>query len=156
MQSIYGTNEVIFHWLFITGTLILCVVAAMPTRGWLALGSWVKNGALKRKQKRLEDALAAMQQPFRPDVSFLDRGVGLAVDHAHRLVFLAMPDGAQMRAEILPATALGAHQARTKLDNGFQEHVVEIAAPGSARPFWRLICDDAALADEVNGALAQL
>lgn len=146
----------IFHWLFIISTLILCAVAAMPTRGWLALGERLKGGALKRKQRRLEAALAAQLQPFQPDVSFLDRGVGLAVDHAHKLVFLAVPEGAKMYAEILPASALGAHQALTRLDNGFQDHVVEIAASAGARPLWQLFCGDAALAAEIDGALAQL
>ncbi len=146
----------IFHWLFIISTLILCAVAAMPTRGWLGMAERVKNRTMRHKQRRLEEALAGLHRPFLPDVSFLDRGVGLAVDHAHRLVFLAMPDGAQMRAEILPASALGAHEARTRLDNGFQEHIVDIVAPGAARTSWRLSCGDAALAAEVDGALARL
>ena len=78
------------------------------------------------------------------------------MDHARKLVFLAAPDGAQMRAEIIPASALGAHQALTKLDNGFQDYFVEIAAPGASRPSWLLPCGDAALAAEVDGALAQI
>ncbi len=146
----------IFHWLFIITTLILCAVAAMPTRGWLAVAERFKSSTLQRKQKRLEAALAAQRRPFTPDESFLDRGVGLAVDHVQKLVFLAMPDGAQMRAEILPASALGTHEARTKQDNGFQEHIVEIAAPGATHSSWRLLCDDASLAFEVDGALSRL
>lgn len=146
----------IFHWLFIIGTLILCAVAAMPTRGWLTIAGRLKGGTTRRKQKRLEEALAAQHRPFTPDESFLDRGVGLAVDRTQQLVFLAVPDGAQMRAEILHTSALGEHTARTELDNGFQEHFVEIATPGAIRPFWRLPCGDAALADEVDGALSRL
>jgi hypothetical protein len=146
----------IFHWLFIIGTLILCAVAAMPTRGWLIISERVKGNVVHRKQKRLEEALAAQRHAFSPDESFLDRGVGLAVDHAQRLVFLAMPDGAQMRAEILPVAALSAHETSMRLDNGFQEYFVEISTPGGLRPSWRLPCGDAALADEVDGALSRL
>ncbi len=146
----------IFHWLFIISTLILCAVAAMPTRAWLSIAERVKTSTVRRQQKRLEEALAAQRRPFTPDESFLDRGVGLALDHAQGLVFLAVPDGAQTRAEILPASALGAHEARMRLDNGFQEHFVDISAPGAARPSWRLPCGDAALAFEVDGALSRL
>lgn len=145
-----------FHLLFITVTLILCAVAAMPTRAWLAMGERLNASLLKRKQARLKAALAAQSRPFWPDESFLDRGVGLAVDHARKLIFLAMPDGAQMRAEILPLSAIGSHKAQTRQENGFQENFVEITAPGGIRPLWRLPCGDAALADEVNGALARL
>ncbi|MGE4481907.1 hypothetical protein [Acidocella sp.] len=116
----------------------------------------MKTQRLRRTQTQLEQALAAQQRPFTPGESFLDRGVGLAIDHAQGLVFLATPDKAGMRADILPASALGTHSARTKLDNGFQEHFVEIGAPGTTRPAWRLSCPDTALAVEVDLALSRL
>lgn len=144
----------IFHWLFIISTLILCAVAAMPTRAWLALADKFRNSTTRQKQRRFEAALAAQTQAFTPEQSFLPRGAGLALDHKRGLVFLAEPDGAQMRAAILPVSALGAHAARTLADNGFQEYVLEVEAPGTAHPSWRLRCADSDLAQEMDGALS--
>lgn len=146
----------IFHWLFIIITLLLCAVAALPTRFWLRIGEWVKTRLLRGKQARLKDALAAQPSPFTPDESFLDRGVGLAVDHERKLVFLACPQNGKMRAEILPSSALGQHEALILSDNGFQENFVEILTPGMANPVWRLPCTDAELAAEVDSALTRL
>ncbi|MBU6449922.1 MAG: hypothetical protein KGQ26_09895 [Rhodospirillales bacterium] len=146
----------IFHWLFIIITLLLCAVAALPTRFWLRTGEWAKARGLRGKQVQLKDALAAQRHPFTPDESFLDRGVGLAVDHERKLVFLACPQNGAMRAEILPSSALGPHEARILSDNGFQENFVEILTPGLANPVWRLPCGDTELAAEVDSALARL
>ncbi|MDE1907581.1 MAG: hypothetical protein KGH75_14140, partial [Rhodospirillales bacterium] len=136
--------------------LVLCAVAALPTRFWVRTGEWGKTRLLRGKQARLKDALAAQRRPFTPDESFLDRGVGLAVDHERKLVFLACPQNGGMRAEILPSSALGQHEARIVSDNGFQENFVEILTPGTANPVWRLPCGDSELAAEVDSALARL
>ena len=146
----------IFHWLFIIITLVLCAVAALPTRFWLRTGELIKARDLRGKRLRLQKALAAQHLPFTPDESFLDRGVGLAMDHGRKLVFLACPQGGGMRAEILPSVALGGHEACMQSDHGFQEYFVEISIPGKAQPVWRLACENAELAAEVDGALARL
>ena len=146
----------VFHWLFIVTTLVLCAVAGLPTRFWLRSGEWLKSRGLRGKKIRLEEALAAQRRPFTADESFLDRGVGLAIDDKRRLVFLASMEGGGIRAGILPSTALGEHKVQMQSDNGFQEYFVEISAPGTAHPIWRLHCEDAELAAEVDGAISRL
>ncbi|MBU6419300.1 MAG: hypothetical protein KGQ79_06170 [Proteobacteria bacterium] len=146
----------IFHWLFIITTLVLCAVAVLPTRFWLRSGEWIKTRGLRTKQTRLQSLLAAQRQPFTPELSFLERGVGLAVDKGRALVFLASSENGGMRATILPCAALGGHALRMLSDNGFQEYFVEISTPGTAQPLWRLDCDDAPLAAEVDDALSRI
>ncbi len=146
----------IFHWLFIITTLVLCAVAALPTRFWLRTGEWLKTRRLRGKQARLQEALAAQRRPFTPEESFLERGVGLAIDHERKLVFLASPQNGRIRAEILPNAALGQREVLVLSDHGFQENFVEISTPGLANPLWRLPCADAELAAEVDRALARL
>ena len=146
----------IFHWLFIIITLLLCAVAALPTRFWVRVGEWVKTRGLQGKQARLQAALVQQRRPFTPDESFLNRGVGLAMDHERKLVFLACPQNGRMRAEILPSSALGQHMVLMQSDHGFQENFVEISIPGTAQPVWRLPCADSELAAEVDNALARL
>lgn len=146
----------IFHWLFIITTLVLCAVAVLPTRFWLRSGEWIKTHDLRTKQTRLQKLLAAQRQPFTPELSFLERGVGLAVDKGRALVFLASSESGGMRAAILPRAALGEHAMRMLSDNGFQEYFVEISAPGTTQPLWRLDCGDAQLAAEMDDALSRI
>ncbi|WP_298216124.1 hypothetical protein [Acidocella sp.] len=145
-----------FHWLFIIGTLVLCAIAALPTRAWLGLAGRFRASRLRSRWQRLEAALRSHPGPFSPDDNFLPRGGGLAADRGRGLVFLAEPDGARVRSAILPLAALGAHAARLKVENGFQEHVLEVETPGQEPPLWRLRCPDAELAAAMAAALTGL
>ncbi len=145
----------IYHWLFLITTLGLCIIAGMPTRFWMRMGEWITSRALRGKQVRLWNALGAQHHPFTPDTSFIERGVGLAMDHTRNLVFLAVPEGGQMKARILPRSALSAHAARMQSDNGFHQYFVEIITADSANPVWRLSCENATLAAEIADTLSQ-
>lgn len=141
-----------FHWVFITVTLILCIVASMPTRGWMRLGAWVKGRLTQRTQSRLEAALAAAPQPFTAQTSFFARGGGLALDGGRGLVFLAIPEGKALRSLVVPAAHVRVGAVRTLVENGFQQIVLELQVVGDG--LWRLPCADMDLAHDMQAALA--
>lgn len=141
-----------FHWVFITVTLILCVVASMPTRAWMRLGAWVKGRLTQRTQSRLDAALAAAPQPFTAQTSFFARGGGLALDGGRGLVFLAIPEGKALRSLVVPAAHVRVGAVRTLVENGFQQIVLELQVVGDG--LWRLPCADMDLAHDMQAALA--
>ena len=141
-----------FHWVFITVTLILCVVASMPTRGWMRLGAWVKGRLTQRTQSRLDAALAAAPQPFTAQTSFFARGGGLALDGGRGLVFLAMPEGKALRSLVVPAARVQGGTVHTLVENGFQQIVLELQVADEG--VWRLPCADMTLANDMQAALA--
>ena len=140
----------LLHILFMIGIIALCMVAAMPTRYWVILGSWARGRLLHAKGEKLKKVLALQEASFSADESFLDRGVGLAMDHKRGLVFLAQPNGKQYQTAILPKTQLGAHETIVLQENGFHRCFIEIFQTGAAARKWRLPCVDSDLADEIN------
>lgn len=143
----------VFHILFLLGVIALCVVTGMPTRYWRALAAWGRRRWLRVKGERLRKALALQGVNFLSDESFLDQGVGLAIDHERGLVFLAQPDGGQYQTAILSTSQLGAHTTVVRQEDGFQNCFVEISESGTATRKWLLPCADSALANEINNQL---
>ena len=142
-----------FHVLFMVGIIILCLVAAMPTRGWMLVSDKTKRFLRRGIKRKLEAALAAQQQAFHPDESYLPQGVGLALDHARGLVFLAQPEGEMFRCAIQPQTQLGSYRLVVEQENGFHRCFIEILQAGEAQPAWRLPCRDSEVANEIDRTL---
>lgn len=99
----------VLHILFMLGIIALCAVTGMPTRYWRALAAWGRKRWLRAKGEKLRKALALQGADFSSDESFLDQGVGLAIDHKRGLVFLAQPDGRHYQTTILSMSQLGPH-----------------------------------------------
>lgn len=146
----------LIHILFMIGIVVLCMVAAMPTRYWRGLAAWGRQKLLRAKGEKLQKALALQGVHFAADESFLDRGVGLAMDHKQGLVLLAQPEGKQYQTAILAKSQLGAHTTIVKQVEGFHRCFVEIEQTGTQARTWRLPCADSELADEVNDRLTAL
>lgn len=146
----------LFHILFMIGIIVLCTVVGMPTRYWIVLSGWAKGRLLHAKGERLQKALAQQGASFSADESFLDRGVGLAIDHKRGLVFLAQPDGKQYQTAILPMAQLGAHATVVRQEEGFHRCFIEIYETGAAMRKWLLPCADSDLADEINYRLEEV
>lgn len=151
LQDLY----ILLHILFMIGIIVLCMVAAMPTRYWMALAAWGRRHLLHRKGEQLQKALALQGAAFAADESFLDRGVGLAMDHKQGLIFLAQKEGKQYKTAILPKVLLGAHTTIVRQDEGFHRCFVEILEAGATPRKWLLPCTDSDLADEINLRLSQ-
>lgn len=145
----------LLHILFMIGIIVLCMVAAMPTRYWMAVCAWGRKFLLQRKGEKLKKALALQGENFSSDESFLDRGVGLAIDHRHGLIFLAQPDGQRYQTTILQKSQLGTHATVIRQEEGFHRCFVEIAETGAASRKWLLPCVDSDLADEINRSLSK-
>lgn len=144
----------LLHIFFMIGIILLCAIAAMPTRYWMALAAWGRRRLLQTKGEKLQKALALQGAVFTADESFLDRGVGLAMDHKQGLVFLAQADGKQYRTAILSKAQLGAHTTIVRQDEGFHRCFVEILETGATPRKWLLPCADSDLADEINSRLS--
>lgn len=142
-----------FHVLFMIGIIVLCLVAAMPTRGWMLVAAKGKSFLRRGIKRKLEAALAAQKQPFSPDESYLSQGVGLALDHTRGLVFLAQPEGDVFRCAIQPQTQLGPHRLVVEQENGFHRCFIEIPQIGQGLPAWRLPCRDSDVANEIDQTL---
>lgn len=147
---------VFLHILFMIGIVILCTAVGMPTRYWMILGAKIRERFLHAKGEKLKKALQSQGVTFSSDESFLDRGVGLAIDHQRGLIFLAQPDGKQYQTTILPKARLGAHSTLINQVDGFQRCFLEISETGADAQKWRLPCADSELADEINNRLEQL
>ena len=145
----------LFHILFMIGIILLCMVAAMPTRYWLTLASWVRRSLMRAKGRKLQQALALQGVEFSADESFLDRGVGLAIDHQRGLVFLAQPDGKHYQTTILPKAKLGTHMTIVQQEEGFHRCFVELSERDQTAHKWLLPCADSELAEEINTRLTQ-
>ena len=143
------------HVLLMIGIIALCVVTGMPTRYWRALAAWGRQRWLRGKAKKLQKALAVQGADFASDESFLERGVGLAIDHTRGLVFLAQPEGKQYQSAILPKSQLGAHATVIRQEEGFHHCFVEIEQTEAPTRKWLLPCADSDLADEINERLSQ-
>ena len=117
----------LFHIFFMLGIIALCTITGMPSRYWVVLGAKARRFLQQGKRKRLHQAFAAQGQAFTADESFLEQGVGLALDHQRGLVFLAQPNGKDYQSAILPKTHLGAHAAIVRQEEGFHHYFVEIA-----------------------------
>lgn len=146
----------LFHVLFMIGIIVLCVVAAMPTRYWMLLSEWVRKRLVRAKGKELQKAIALQGVEFSSDESFLDRGVGLAIDHQRGLVFLAQPDGKKYQTDVLLKSKLGQHRTIIRQDEGFHRCFVEIQELGLSERKWLLPCADSDLADEINNRLDEV
>lgn len=151
---LFPTLYLVIHILFMLGIIVLCTVAAMPTRYWQILGSWGKQRLSHAKGKKLQSVLALQGVRFEGDESFLDRGVGLAIDHKQGLVFLAQPDGKQYQTAIVPKTSLGPHAAIIRQEDGFHRNFVEILETSSPTRKWLIPCSDSDLANEINSRLS--
>lgn len=143
------------HILLMIGIIALCAVTGMPTRYWRTLAAWGKQRWLRAKGEKLQKALALQGTNFSSDESFLERGVGLAIDHTQGLVFLAQPEGNQYQTAILPKSQLGGHTTVVRQDEGFHHCFVEIEQTGVSSRKWLLPCADSDLADEINNRLSQ-
>lgn len=141
------------HVLFMLGIIVLCLVAAMPTRAWAVVAERFKRFMARRVRQRLEAAFSTQSQNFSADESYLPYGVGLALDHASGLVFLAEPEKSALRSAVLPRAQLGAPRMVVEQRDGFHHYFIEIEQAGGNRPVWRLPCQDADLAAKIEQRL---
>lgn len=148
-------SYILFRVVFVIGIILLCMVAAMPTQYWLNLAAYGRRRLLQAKGAKLQRALALQGVDFDSDESFLDRGVGLAIDHKHGLIFLAQPEGEAYQTAILSKAQLGAHTTLIRQEDGFHRCFVEISETSPTPRTWLLPCADSDLADEVNERLRQ-
>lgn len=146
---------VFLHILLMLGIIALCAGAGMPTRYWLALGSRIRQRFLQNKGKKLKKALRLQGIDFPLDESFLDCGVGLAIDHQRGLIFLAQPEKDKYETAVLSKAQLGTHTVFINQVDGFQRCYLDISQIGDCEKKWRLPCADADLATEINDALGQ-
>lgn len=93
--------------------------------------------AMEREMARL-----AGGNPFQPDKSFLTEGVGLALDRARRMMFLATREGGRLHAAIIPFNALAGYTQGERRDSGFYDYYVDISVRDAAHPSWRLVCGE--------------
>lgn len=145
-------------WSLLLLTLLLCAVSSFPTGWCVRLWSWCAGVWRGHVARRLERELGrrAAGTGFAASSSFFARGVGLAVDRTHRLLFLAERDGENLCSAILPFMALRAVSAGEGRDSGFYDYYVDVAVRDGAKPNWRLLCgEDEALAGEVRRALVE-
>jgi hypothetical protein len=143
-------------WGLMIVTFIFCAVSAFPTKWCMQL--WEASVRLWRGHVRraLEHELArrAAGTGFVAEQKFFARGVGLAVDKTHGLLFLAAPEGSRLSSAILPFTALHAVSAGEASDNGFYDYYVDLTLRDAVQPRWRLLCgENPALAAEVKQLL---
>ncbi|EKM98532.1 MULTISPECIES: hypothetical protein [Acidocella] len=150
----YSFAATTFHWVFISLTLVLCVVASLPTRAWLGAGAWLQQQMTRSTSQRLQASLAPFAGRFSQSESFFARGGGLAFDAPRGLVFLASMDGLSVQSAIYPAALIEAAQARCVVENGFQDFVLDVGISGQAAG-WRLRCASQELANEMSAALAR-
>lgn len=142
-----------FHVLFMIGIIVLCMLAAMPTRYWMGVSAWGRQYLLRKRGDKLKKALALQGENFLSDESFLDRGVGLAIDKGKGLIFLAQKEGQRYKTAILPKSQLGTHETIIRQEDGFQRCFLEISQIGPSAHKWLLPCMDSDLADEINSRL---
>lgn len=143
-------------WVLTIVTFIFCAVSAFPTK-WCAqlwdasVGLW--HGHVRRGLEH-ELARRAAGTGFVAEQKFFARGVGLALDKTHGLLFLAAREGSRLSSAILPFAALRAVSAGEASDSGFYDYYVELTLQDTAKPRWRLLCgENPALAAEVRQAL---
>ena len=141
-------------WLPIFFIFVLFAVSSFPVasrmRNWL-VGCWRAHvaGVLTRELRR-----RAAGTGFTADKDFFPRGVGLALDRARGLLFLAECDGGVMRSVLLPVSALRAVRGGDSGDDGVYDHFVDVTVQGRGKPSWRLLCgEDSTLAAEVAQVL---
>lgn len=138
----------------LAGKVVISIMAASPTKLWLDTLGWINRRWLRHKARHLEQALAreADGTGFSARQSFLPQGIGLALDPAHELLFLAEPDGG---AAILPYTAVEQVRRGEANISGFYDHYVELTVKDREKSSWRLLCgDNPSLADAVEQALS--
>lgn len=153
-MSLFDTYFIL-HILFMVGIIILCTAVGMPTRYWMILGTKIRARFLHSRGEKLKKALQSQGVTFSSDESFLDRGVGLAIDHQRGLIFLAQPKGKQYQTTILPKARLGAHATLINQIDGFHRCFLKISETGTNSQTWLLPCADSELADEINDRLEQ-
>lgn len=147
---------VFLHIFFMIGIIVLCTAVGMPTRYWVVLGGKIRERFLHTKGEKLKKALQLQGIDFPSDESFLDSGVGLAINYQSGLIFLAQPDGKKYKTAIFSKAQLGAHTTIINQVDGFQRCYLEISETGKNAKTWRLPCADSELADEINNRLAKL
>jgi len=131
-------------WSLMIFTFILCAISSFPTKWCADLWSWMAalwHGHVVRQLER-EMARKTAGTGFSAAVSFLPRGVGLALDPARKLLFLAADDGGGVRSALLPFTALRAARTGEGSDRGFYDHYVDIDVQDEQHPLWRLLCGE--------------
>lgn len=146
---------IFLHIFFMIGIIVLCAAVGMPTRYWVVLGGRIRAHFLYAKGRKLKKALQLQDIHFSSDESFLDRGVGLAIDHQRGLMFLAQPEGSHYQTAILPKAQIGAHTTIINQVEGFHRCYLEVLENGANAKKWRLPCADLDLADEINDKLTQ-
>lgn len=151
----FFNTYVLLHILFMIGIIVLCTAVGMPTRYWVILGARIREHFLHTKGEKLKKALSLQGVDFSSDESFLERGVGLALNHQHGLIFLAQPEGKQYKTAIIPKTQLGAHSTIINQVDGFHRCFLEISETGAHAQKWLLPCADSELADDINSRLEQ-
>lgn len=133
-------------WLLISGISVLCVL------GWRWLvAAWWRNEVRGLEREMLRRAAGT---GFKPAQSFLPQGVGVALDPARRLLFLAARDGSVLRSTLVPFAALRTVKCGETSDSGFYDHYVDVTVRDGVRESWRLLCGgNKALAAELVAAL---
>lgn len=119
-------------WLLIFLVIVLCV----PGWCWL-VAAWRRHEVRGLERELLRRAAGT---GFEPAQSFLPHGVGVALDPARRLLFLAARDGGVLRSTLVPFAALRTVKCGETSDSGLYDHYVDVTVRDGVRESWRLLC----------------
>ncbi|MCB5943851.1 hypothetical protein [Acidocella sp. KAb 2-4] len=142
-------------WTLLILTFIFSAIFMLPTRWYTGMASWVKNSSARQTLHALEQELTRQAgQGFSQDISFFAEGVGLALDRARKLVFIAVREDGKLQSAVVPFSAVVDHTHGEKRDSGFYDYYVDVTITGAARPVWRLLCgENPELAARLRAAL---
>lgn len=138
---------------------LFCAISSMPTQSWYAAASWLQARRIRRLQRALERDLfrRTRQRPFRADITFIPRGIGLAFDRSHRLFYVATRQGRQVTGAVLSLDQLIGQKVGDAYNYGFEDHYVDVAVTVPTSPTWRLWCgEDASLANDISTSIARI
>jgi hypothetical protein len=126
-------------WLLISVVIVFC---ALCQKWGAASLRWLLSSRRRHEVRGLEREMRrrAAGTGFDPAHSFLPHGVGLALDPARRLLFLAARDWSGLRSTLVPFAALRTVKCGETSDTGFYDHYVDVTVRDGVRESWRLLC----------------
>ena len=140
-------------WLLIFVVIVCC--ALCQTWGAACL-RWLAAARRRQEVRGLEREMRrrVAGTGFEPAQSFLPLGVGVALDPARRLLFLAARDWSGLRSTLVPFAALRTVRCGETSESGFYDHFVDVTVRDGVRESWRLLCGrNKALAAELVAVL---
>jgi hypothetical protein len=146
-------------WSLLVAIFIVCALSALPTKWYARAGTEVVEARRRQVANsfRRELARQSARVPFTVVQDFFAQGVGLALDPAQQLLFVAEREGQGLTSAILPYAALREVTQGERRDSGFYDYYLDLAVLDENKPFWRLLCDEnPELAAEVKRVLDEV